>query len=256
MSAPAPPAAAPASAAATCPQCGAPLAPNAKFCNRCGAAVSGPTPGAASSTAPVTSPPASAPAPSTSPTAAPGSAPGAPPVDLRQTVEADRGILKRLQLLVPGFRGYRQAEDIRAADSLLRIQVADKIRNSRTTLENTRQALVNANQFSALTDLAPLLADLWRLEGQIRFAEQGYTGFSPAVRINPQQLDRLYEYDFGFVQAADQLAQTISSIASLATGPDPSSVGGVLATARGMVNQLDQAFKARVQAIEMIRVAA
>ena len=236
--------AAAASGSLTCPKCGAQVPAGNKFCSACGASLSvAPAP-----PAPVASPAAAA-AP-----AAPA-APGATPVDLRARVDQDRGVLKRLQLLVPGYRGYRQAEDIREADSLLRLQVADKIKNARATLENTRQALVQANQFGTLNDLAPLLADLMRLEGQIRHAEQGYTGISPAVRINPQQLDRLYEYDFGFAQAGDQLAQTIAPLAALATGPNSSQVGGVIATARGQVNELDQAFRARVQAIEGIRVS-
>jgi hypothetical protein len=176
-------------------------------------------------------------------------------VDLREKVEGDRGALKRLQMLIPGFRGYRQGEDIRAADSFLRIQVADKIKNARTTIENARTSLTNSNQFQSLNDLAPIIADLLRLEGQVRFAEQGYTGISPAVRINPMGLDRLYEYDYGFAQAADQLSQTISTLPSIATGANPTAVAALVATARGQVNQLDQAFKARIQVIEGIRIS-
>jgi hypothetical protein len=169
-------------------------------------------------------------------------------------VDDDRGVIKRLQLLVPGYRSYREGEDIRAADELLRVQVADKVKNARATVENTRQLLVQANQFTALNDLSPLIADLWKLEGEIRNAEQGYTGISANVRIRPEQLDRLYEYDFGFAQAGNTLAQTVSSLPSIASGPNAAQSGAVIATARGQVNQLDQAFKARVQAIEGIRV--
>jgi hypothetical protein len=162
--------------------------------------------------------------------------------------------LKRLQLLVPGFRGYRLGEDIRAADSFLRIQVADKIKNARTTIENSRSSLSNASQFQALNDLAPVIADLLKLEGEVRFAEQGYTGISAAVRINPQQLDRLYEYDYGFVQAADQLNQTVAPLPTLATGANSADVTALVVTTRSQVNQLEQAFKARLQVIEGIRV--
>ncbi len=230
---------APAAPSPVCPKCGTPAPAGARFCNTCGSSLI--VTAAGSSTGTQGSPPP----------------PGAAPVDLRQKVEDDRGVLKRLQLLVPGFRGYRQAEDIREADSLLRLQVADKLKNARQTVENSRAALVSSNQFSALTDLAPLLSDLWRLEGEIRHAEQGYTGISPAVRINPQQLDRLYEYDYGFAQAGDQLSQTIAPLPSLAmsSGGNPGAVGSLIATARSQVNQLDQAFKARVQAIEGIRVS-
>jgi hypothetical protein len=178
-------------------------------------------------------------------------------VDIRQTVEGDRGILKRLQLLVPGFRGYREGEDLRAADSLLRRQVADKVHNARTTMENSRAALTNGGAFQALNDLAPMIADLMRLEGEIRHAEQGYTGISPAVRANPQQLDRLYEYDYRFAVAADQLNQTMAPLPTLAAnaaaGPGPLTT--LVVTVRGQIGQLDSAFKARLQAVEGIRVS-
>ena len=182
----------------TSPKCGTAAPAGARFCNACGTSLPGLPAGSPGPFAP-SAPPSGAP---------PG--PGAPPIDIRQRVDQDRGVLKRLQLLIPGFRGYRQGEDIREADSFLRIQVADKIKNARATVENSRQALANAGQFQVLNDLSPLIANLWQLEGEIRHAEQGYTGLSPAVRINPQQLDRLFEYDYGFAQAADELNQTLS----------------------------------------------
>jgi ribosomal protein L40E len=222
-----------AAGALTCPKCGATAPAGARFCNVCGSSL---VVQAGSSTGTLTSA-------------------NAPPLDLRQKVEGDRGALKRLQLLIPGFRGYRQGEDIREADSFLRIQVADKVKNARTTIENSRAGLANANQFQVLNDLSPLIANLWQLEGEIRHAEQGYTGISPAVRINPQQLDRLYEYDYGFAQAADQLNQTVSVLPGLLMGGDATQAPGVIATARGQVNQLEQAFKARIQVISGIRIS-
>jgi len=221
-----PPPPPPPASSISCPKCGQPVPAGSRFCNACGATMN-PTP----------------------------AAPAGPPLDLRENVDQSRGVLKRLQLLVPGYSGYRQATDIQAADSLLRLQVADKIRNARSTLENARTALTNASQFSVLTDIAPLLSDLQRLEGEIRHAEQGYTGISPAVRINPQQLDRLYEYDYGFAQAGDQLSQTVAPLPSLTMSGNSSAVPALLSTARGQVSQLEQAFKARLQAIEGIRVS-
>jgi zinc-ribbon domain len=223
----------PMAGATTCPKCGTAAPAGARFCNVCGSSL---TVENASSTG--TMPPA-----------------GGPPVDLRQKVESDRGVLKRLQLLIPGFRGYRQGEDIREADAFLRIQVADKLKNGRSTVENSRAALANAGQFQVLNDLSPLIANLWQLEGEIRHAEQGYTGISPAVRINPQQLDRLYEYDYGFAQAADQLNQTLSSLPTLLMQGNASQAPGVIATARSQINELQQAFKARLQTIEGIRIS-
>ena len=230
---PNPPAMAPPTTGMICPKCGTPAPAGARFCNACGSSLVVQGGSSTGTTVPA----------------------GAPPVDLRQRVDDNRGVLKRVQLLIPGFRGYRQGEDIREADSFLRIQVADKIKNARATVENSRQALANAGQFQALNDLSPLIANLWQLEGEVRHAEQGYTGISPAVRINPQQLDRLYEYDYGFVEAADQMNQTLASLPSLLMGGEGAKAPALIATVRGQVNQLGQAFKARLQVIEGIRIS-
>lgn len=211
-----------------CPRCRTAVDPGTKFCPNCGANLAAP------------------PAPPTS---------GAPPVDLRNRVDQDRGTLKRLQLLVPGYSGYRQGEDLRAADSLLRLQVADRIARSRGTVESTRSTLSQAGRFDRLNDLAVLNADLMRLEGQIRHAEQGYSGFSAAIRVNPSNLEKLYEYDYGFVAAADALARGLDGLPGAAMAPDGAALATIVATARGQVGQLDSAFRARMQAIEGIRVS-
>lgn len=227
--APSPPSA---GATTTCPTCRQTVPAGTRFCPNCGASLATPS--------------ATAPAP------APGSAP--PPVDLRQKVEADRGFLKRLQLLVPGFRGYRQGEDLREADSLLRLQVADRVHQSVETIQECRTSLTNAGQFQALTGLADALADLQKLEGEIRHAAQGYSGISPATRIRPEQLDQLYQYDYGFAEAASAMLRTLEPLRAM--GGDPSRPGAMDAVTqvRAQVRSLDSAFRARMNAVQGILV--
>jgi hypothetical protein len=197
-----------------------------RFCGQCGAAITGPSPSAA-----------------------------APPkVDIRQTVEGDRGALKKLQLLIPGFRGYRLGEDIRDADSILRREVADKLVDAMTQIQTVRQNLVQANQYGSLNDLALILSDVTILEGHIRHAEQGYSGISAPIRIQPKDLDRLYEYDYGFAMAADQLRGQVPPLGAAAQANDAARVSSEVARLRGLVTQLSSAFQARLATIEGIRV--
>src|SRR2546428_367087 len=51
--------------------------------------------------------------------------------DIRDRVEQDRGLLKKIQLVIPGYAGYRRREDIRAAGNLLRIQLANQLKSRR-----------------------------------------------------------------------------------------------------------------------------
>lgn len=218
--------------AAICPNCHAQVDPSRPYCANCGFALSAPAP--------------STPGPETSPVP--------PPVDIRSAVDSDRGYLKRLQLLVPGFRGYRLGEDIREADSLLRLEVADKVHRSVAALEDCRSRMVRDNRYTSLTDLATLLSDLQKLEGEIRHAEQGYSGIAPAVRVTPDRLDRLYEYDYGFVAAADELARSVGRVVDLSAEDDARALRGALDETRARTQQLDSAFRARLETVEGIRV--
>ncbi|MCI4367994.1 MAG: zinc ribbon domain-containing protein [Thermoplasmata archaeon] len=216
MAAPAPP-------VSSCPSCHRPVDPSQRFCPSCGAALSAP-------------------------------APASRPVDIRTQVDQDRGVLKRLQLLLPGFRGYREGEDVRAADSYLRFQVADRLHLALGTVQAYRERLTNAGQFQSLTDLSGVIADLQRIEGEVRHAEQGYAGISPSVRVQPAVLDRLYEYDFGFVQAADELRRSLAPLEAGAPASDAASVAASVQLVRSQVTQLEAAFRARIRAVQGIQV--
>lgn len=226
-------------AAPSCPACHHALAPTDRFCPGCGAPVAAPSP-------PIPSPMASSPAPGAPPT------PAAPPVDIRQGVEGDRGFLKRLQLLIPGFRGYRQGEDLREADSILRLQVADRIHAAVGVLTQRRSDLASSGQYDRLTELSQVLADLLVLEGKVRHAEQGYTGISPASRITVDRQDKLYEYDYGFVLAADDLTRSLSGLSDVSAPAE--TVRAAIADVRDKAGRLKQAFEARVLVVEQVAV--
>jgi cell division protein ZapA (FtsZ GTPase activity inhibitor) len=219
---PAPPAPGP---APLCPACHSPIPLAARFCPSCGAST----------------------------TAAPARAPSAP-VDIRQAVDQDRGTLKKLQLLLPGYRGYRQGEDLRDADSILRRQIADKVHACVNDLTSQRQQLVLANEFTSLTTIATVLSDLQTLEGRIRHAEQGFSGISPAVRITQVRQDQLYEYDYGFAQAAEELRAATAPLQSAIAAHDNAAITAQVEVIRGLVARLRAAFEVRMATVEKVQV--
>ena len=119
--------------------------------------------------------------------------------DIRKQVEADRGALKKIQLAIPGFAGYRRREDLRASDNILRIQLAKRLGEVRDGLQECRRVLVKSYDTDDLEDVGGLVNKLQALEGKVRHAEGGYTGISPALRIEDAVLERLYEYDWAMI---------------------------------------------------------
>jgi len=135
--------------------------------------------------------------------------------DLRDKVEDDRGLIKKIQLCVPGFRGYRQKEDVRLGDALLRQQLADEVKNNiLLPLEQIRESAGRALELDLMNDMAKVISQAKTTEVKIRHAEQGYSGISPATRINKTELNTMYEYDLALI---DGIAK-ISEIAKMTLG--------------------------------------
>lgn len=136
--------------------------------------------------------------------------------DIREKVEDDRGLIKKIQLKIPGYAGYRRREDIRNADILLRNQVADQIKQVRSQLEGVRDDMAAAGKYQGLQPIGNLIFLMQATEGKVRHAEGGYSGISANVRVEEPELDKLYEYDYNMLTGLDQLAALIPAIATAA----------------------------------------
>ncbi|MDO5847386.1 MAG: hypothetical protein Q4Q20_03690 [Methanocorpusculum sp.] len=137
--------------------------------------------------------------------------------DLRERVEEDRGLIKKIQLIIPGYRGYRQREDARIADSLLRTQIADTVKDRiLQPLELCREEASRALELDAMNSIAPVITKAKAVEAKIRHAEQGYSGISAGVRIEQDELNALYELDLSLLTAVNTLGNTAKAAADAA----------------------------------------
>jgi len=174
--------------------------------------------------------------------------------DIRKEVEASRGFQKKLELIIPGLRGYRTREDIRVSDNLLRNQVADKLDQAKGNLEKLRKKMATASDFSNLTAVGSLISQVQQLSGKVRHAEQGYSGWVATISINEERLNKLYEYDYNFVNSALQLQQ-LTSPSSLAYDPAaPASIQIGLQRVGDVLDDVKNGWAVRMEAIEDIMV--
>lgn len=144
-------------------------------------------------------------------------------VDLRTRVVDDRGLIKKLQASVPGWREYRDKEDIRVADALLRGQLADRFaRRILPAIEEARERSSGRLDLEAVREIGGLVGDARSTEACIRHAEQGYSGISAAYTVDAPALSRLYDYDYTLVSAVEQVERDAALARAAARGDDGS----------------------------------
>jgi hypothetical protein len=169
--------------------------------------------------------------------------------DVRAQIEANRGISKNLELLIPGLHGYRALEDVRAADSIVRNQVADKLDQCKSNLEDLRRQMVSSNDFNNLTNVGAIIAQVQQLSGEVRHSQQGYSGFAANIKIDQGKLDKLYEYDYDFVASAAAL-QGKTSVTYDPTAPN--SVQTDLNEISNALRNFKQTWSVRMEAVENV----
>ena len=173
--------------------------------------------------------------------------------DIRQQVEDNRGAMKKLQLLIPGLRGYRNKEDLRVSDELLRNQVADRLDKVRVNLQTIRSQVAANNDLNSIQAVGSLMAKVQTLSGEVRHAAQGYAGWVAPIRIDENKLNALYDYDFTFVSQVFQLDDATAGLNYDATAPNTiqTSLAGFTKT----VADLSQKWSRRIDMIEGIALS-
>jgi len=174
--------------------------------------------------------------------------------DIRQQVEESRGPQKKLELLVPGLRGYRTLEDLRVSDELLRNQVADKLDQTKANLEGLRKQMAINCDFTNLPMVGSIISQVQQLSGEVRHAQQGYSGFVATISINQDKLNQLYENDYAFVSSAVAL-QTLTTAPNLIYDTTAqNSVQTILSRVSAAVADFKQKWAVRMESVENILV--
>lgn len=171
--------------------------------------------------------------------------------DIRERVEQDRGLLKKIQLVIPGYAGYRRREDIRAADNLLRIQIANQMKKVREELEEIRDGMAMDGKVQGLQTIGNAIFTIEGLEAKVRHAEGGYSGISATIQIKETELDRLYEYDYAMLESLDHAAGLVPGVREAG---EPKGFEGAVRSLMKALTQFEAAWKSRTNAVTGIQV--
>jgi hypothetical protein len=154
----------------------------------------------------------------------------------KQRIEDSRGGLESLISKIPGYHGYKEKENRRAADKLLRDQLTKQLDEQRRRLAELQRNLVDSGGLLMVDDLDRAVTKVQKLADKIRTAAYGYAGIFDAVKVKEDQLDALYTFDEGMLE---QVTSVQTAIDALATAID--SNGDVKTAIRAVVSAAEQA---------------
>jgi len=128
--------------------------------------------------------------------------------------ESEKNFLEKIADAIPGLRGYRDKEGRRDTDKRLREFIAAEIDRHRHALDGVKRALMSGGKLDLLDDADRVGSKMQRCADTIRFASYGYAGFFDQVKIQEEELERLYGYDSSLLGDVQRLETAVSTVAT------------------------------------------
>ena len=164
--------------------------------------------------------------------------------DLFDTVKGGQDIFKKLLSYIPGFNGYIERTNRRAADKLLREQVALKYTELAARTSRLQKDIADAGQIDFLDDIDSVGLKLRTFADRIKTASYGYSGFFDAVKINEKELEKIYAIDTAFFVLADQISSGLDNVESAVAGDGlKAAIRAVNTLARQVVETYDRRYE-------------
>ncbi|MFP3233102.1 MAG: hypothetical protein RXR08_05275 [Sulfolobaceae archaeon] len=114
--------------------------------------------------------------------------------------------LEKLQLLVPGYRGYKAKDLIRQDDFLVRQATIMKLETAINNLANGESQIVRSQPFSPLLrNIEDTISEIRTLIGILNSTQGGGADIYARYKIHTEQLDEIYKNDLQMVSIADQI---------------------------------------------------
>jgi hypothetical protein len=145
-------------------------------------------------------------------------------MSLLDNIKGEMSGLEELLAKIPGYKGYKDKEQRREADKLLRDHIVSRMRTVKSQLDALQTDLISAGKIDLLDEAGSASTQIQTFLDRVRTASYGYGGLFDAVRIKEDDLDRVYEFDSALVGYAERIEGAIARAREGLEGEDARSL--------------------------------
>jgi len=171
-----------------------------------------------------------------------------PPVAPSAQPPAAHGInvgeaLANLAHFIPGFAGYKSAEDRRISDKELRAVIGERLNNLKGRLDGVSAESSRSGSLDGLALIDESGRRLEKLIDRMRFADYGYAAVFDRIQLGDPELARLYAYDAALMGDVGAFDDAIAGVEQSAG--DAARLRAALAKLDAVTAEFDRRFEAR-----------
>ena len=135
--------------------------------------------------------------------------------DLHEKALGQRNFVESIAAKIPGFKGYLDKELRRDTDKLQREHCANKLLNQKNAVKSALNDVIAGGDIDGITPFEKLMNRLDTVGQKIMAADRGYSGLFDAVKVEEEQLERVYRFDLSLMEGCTEVASKISHFGSV-----------------------------------------
>nr|MBN1228531.1 hypothetical protein [Anaerolineae bacterium] len=166
--------------------------------------------------------------------------------DFFQKITENQGTVEDLVRKIPGFKGYFEKQDRRAADELLREQIGRDFEELLGRFTGLQKEIVSSGGIMHMERVQGIDTKLRTFIDRIAAAAEGYASLFDAIKVDEEALARLYAFDMALLAYKEQFAQGLDLLEEM-LGTD--GLVSVLRQLDSVVTESNNTFKRREEAI-------
>jgi hypothetical protein len=148
-----------------------------------------------------------------------------------------KDLLGRIRNFLAGFVGYVERENRREADKLVRTTLADRYDEQWSRVSALQRELISAGQLEVVDDLEAAAIKLRTFVDRVRGAAYGYSGFFDAVRVNQDELARMYEFDVALLESVERIRAAVDNVeASIGSDGLPAAIRNLVTLSQDTID--------------------
>jgi hypothetical protein len=161
--------------------------------------------------------------------------------DLFNRITDDQDIIRKLFSKIPGFSGYVERENRRAADKILREAVADRFEELWQRISSIQTDLISSGGLEFIDDIERAAIKMRQFIDRIRHASYGYSPFFNATKVNEEELSKVYEFDLALFENGEVVGRAIDNIeSSIGTDGLPAAIRHLTTLAQQTIDVYNQ----------------
>jgi hypothetical protein len=123
-----------------------------------------------------------------------------------------KDLVGKIKNTLAGFLGYLDRENRRDADKILREGIAQRVEKQWGRISEIQRDMVQEGQLELVDDLEAGALKLRQFADRLKTAAYGYAGFFDAVRIQSDELEKLYAYDVALLEKVDEIERAVDNV--------------------------------------------